>query len=300
MKKSSNILLLGGDSCLGLTIKELLIKNKFKNIFTDKKTNIFNLIDMNKLIKYSSPDYIFHLYGDSGSLRYNIKKREKLFYNNYEATKNLIHSLEKVNFKKIIFISSSCIYPMNIKKPQTLNNLFKGMPEPSSLPYALAKMTSMSNLIKFKKDKVLIIIPSTIYGVNDHIDPDKSHVLGALIAKIHLAKVNNKKELTLYGTGKPIRDFIFSEELSSIILYLAKSNINGVLNISDPKKIISIRDLSKKLKKIIGYNGKIFFDNSFDGAKYKTLKTSFNKRKYFLDFDLSLHKSYQWYKSMQK
>lgn len=295
MQKSSNILILGYESCIGKTLKNNLLKQNYKNIISDEEIDPHNFHKLQKFIKLISPDYVFNFYSDSGSLRYNIKNSNSLFYNNFNVSLNIVKSLENIKFKKLIYLSSSCIYPKNLIYPHKVNDLLQGMPIESSLNYALAKLSSMSYYNRLYKKRSLIIIPSTIYGPNDNFDLTKSHVLSAIMLKIHLAKLKNKKKLVLYGSGKPVRDFIYSEELSNLIIHLIKNKKYGIFNLTDKNKKISIKDLSIKLKKIIGYRGDLIFDNSEDGSNYKTLDSSIKNKKYFFDFDLSLYKSYQWY-----
>lgn len=295
MKKNSKILILGSDSCIGNSLKISLKEKKYKNVFSDTDINLFDEKQTKIFFKKIKPEYIFQLYGISGSLRFNLAQTDLLYYKNYLAIESIFNALKVINFKKIIYLSSSCIYPSNLYRPHKVSDLFEGMPEKSSLSYALAKMAAMSIFSSTNSKKILNVIPSTIYGPYDNYDKKKSHVIGALISKIHNAKKNFDKNLYLYGSGRPIRDFIYSKELANILIHYMNSNSIGIVNVTDKKKILSINRLANKLKKIIGYKGKILFDNSIDGSKYKVLHSSINSRKFFFDFDLTLRKSYQWY-----
>ncbi|MDC0044681.1 NAD-dependent epimerase/dehydratase family protein [Pelagibacteraceae bacterium] len=279
MNKNSSILIIGFPKYLGLEIYNSLKLNGYKNLifksnFSEKNQNnnyLSNIFIKNKF------EFVFLLGGDYGGIAKNIKKPATLMYSNLMLSTNIINLSYKYNVKKLINLSSSCVYPSNQSKPLKPSMLLQGPVEKTSQPYSISKISSLELCKAYKtefKKNFITIIPSTIYGPKDKFFSNDAHVIPSLISKFYLAHKNNKKKITLWGSGNPIRDFIYYKDLAEgIIFVMKKYNENQPINISTNEKI-SIKNLANKIKIISKYKGKIIFNRKLEGSKYKTLDIS--------------------------
>ncbi len=282
ISKNSKIFLAGHLGLIGSAIKKYLENNKFKNIITQTRYQL-DLMDTHKtssFIKKNKPDLVVIAAGKTGGIEENKKSPYNLIYENLQLQSNLINACHENNVKKTIFFGSSCMYPNNISNNISEDMLLTGEMESSSLPYAVSKIAGVQMCLalnkQFNKNSFVPLIPNSVYGPNDNFNPEKGHVLSSLINKFHQAKKMSKNEITLWGTGKPIREFIFSEDLADACMHIITSKQKDIMfpiNISSGEEY-SISELSCIIAKIVGYKGKIRWDtNKPDGTYKKTLDT---------------------------
>ena len=193
---------------------------------------------------------------------------------------NLLMAANYHRIKRFIYLGSSCIYPKGTKTPIKENQLLTGKLEKTNEAYALAKISGikLSEFLFYqKKLDVICVMPTNLYGINDNFDKFSSHVIPGMIAKFTSSKKNNKKHVELLGSGKPLREFLFNDDLSEAIVLLLRSSKKKILHITKNNfpifnvgtgKNISIKNLARLIKKIIGYNGEIRFNSFYpDGTK---------------------------------
>jgi GDP-L-fucose synthase len=280
ISQSNTIYLAGHSGLLGSAILKSLIKKGYKNIITQtrKELNLTNCSDTESFINKNNPDCVIIAAGKTGGIEENKSIPFDLLNENLQIQLSLLNASQKNNVKKVLFFGSSCMYPKSSLEPMTENMLLTGEMEKTSLAYAIAKISGIQMCLslnqQFKKNTFIPLIPNSVYGPNDNFDPEKGHVLASLINKFHNAKILNKKEVLLWGTGKPIREFVFSEDLADACLFILNSDISSMdqpINISTGKEY-SILQLSSIIAKVVGFNGKIVWDlNKPDGTFRKSL-----------------------------
>ena len=310
MKKKSIIFILGKKNYLSDTLKELLIKQKFQNVFTDtdKKIDINNFTKLENFFIKFRPEYIFFLGGAYGSIQLNLNKPASLMIDNMILNSNIFYLSSKYKVAKLLYLSSSCVYPKNSPNPLSPKSLMTGIFESTNQSYAISKLTGIELCRAYnveKKSNFISAIPSTIYGIGEIFSSsNNSHVVTDLIKKFYTSTNNNEKKITLWGTGRPIRDFIYLDDLANALIFLMqKYNESIPINIGN-NEYFSIKSIALMIKKALNYRGDIIFDNSFpDGALKKTLDSSellkmgwknrFSTKKGIL-------KTSSWYKSQVK
>lgn len=275
---------------VGSSIVRVFKENGFKNlIFFDRNLLDFeNSTQINKIFKKFNPEVVIIAAAKVGGINANRIYPYNFIYNNLKIEINLIEASRQFQVKKLIFLGSSCVYPKFSKQPIREKFLLSSDLEFTNRSYAIAKIAGIelcASLNRQFKTKFLSIMPCNLYGPNDNYDLKNSHVLPALIKKIHIAKKQNEKFITLWGSGKPLREFLYVDDLSECILYILKLNqrkYNDLISSNNFSLVntgsgdeISILNLAKKISKIIGFDGSIKFDNSYpDGTPRKVLDNS--------------------------
>ena len=293
---------------LSTNLNNFLIKKKYKNVIFFNINHLDNIdklnINLSNLFKNNKIEYVFLCHALSGGIKYNLENPAKLITYNLNSTITTLKLSQKYNIKKLINISSSCIYPINCKQPLKVSYLMSDKLEKTNEAFAISKLTAMHMCQAYNKEyktNFITVIPANYFGPFDKFDINKSHVITSLINKIHFAKKNKIKYVEIWGTGKPKRDFIYIDDLIEGIYFtmMNYNNRNLPINISTGE-VISIKSLAYKLKKIIKYDGKFIFNISKpDGMskKYldgKILEKLGWKKKYNIDQGLNL--TYKWYK----
>lgn len=291
LKKKENIFVAGHRGMVGTAILNLL-KKKNHNIITASRTEL-DLTNQNQVIKFIKDNQINQIYiaaAKVGGIYANSKYPAQFIYENLMIECNLIHSAFLFGIKKILFIGSSCIYPKFSKQPIKEDYLLSGYLEPTNEPYAIAKIAGLkmceSYNRQYAKTKDLdyrSIMPCNLYGVGDNYDNLNSHVIPALIKKFHLAKINKKSKVIVWGSGKVKREFLDVRDLARaayFIMNLRKkvyikntSSMCSHINVGFGQEI-TIKNLANMIKKITKFSGKIVFDHKKpDGMKRKLLNT---------------------------
>lgn len=280
-----NILIAGANGLIGSAILRYLISHNYKNLFYPNKKEL-DYLNLENFLNYCVSKKINHMFfaaGKVGGILDNKNNQSKYLLDNTQLGLNALKVSKEVNLEKVVLFGSSCMYPINATQPYRENDLLSGVLEETSLGYAISKLvlTQGANLINNEnssKTFFLTVIPNSTYGPNDNFDPNSSHVLSALINKIHNAKLYNKKYVNLFGTGKAMREFVYSDDVADAIFFLLKNlkeKPKSAINIGTSVEI-TIKNLAIEIAKIIGYTGKINFNiNNLDGAPRKILDSSF-------------------------
>jgi GDP-L-fucose synthase len=300
------VLILGSNGLVGSSLKNTLSKNtKVTELIcsTRKDTNLFDFKETKKLIEKSSPDVLVNAAAKVGGIYANNSKRTEFILENLKINVNILEASIPFSNMFIINLGSSCIYPLDAQNPIKESSIMTGKLEPTNSPYAMAKLTAIeigNSLSDQYGHKVLNLMPTNLYGPNDRFTDKDSHVIPGLILRMHNAMKEDLKEFKIWGTGKPMREFLFIDDLASAVefLILNKPN-NSLLNVGSGIEI-SIYELAKKIKKIIGFQGELIFDSSMpDGNPRKLLDSSeINKMGWSpkVDIDNGLETTYNWYK----
>tara|TARA_Y100000748_G_scaffold57889_1_gene46184 strand:- start:116 stop:835 length:720 start_codon:yes stop_codon:yes gene_type:complete len=232
----------------------------------------------------------------------NNTYRTEFIIENLKINLNILESCIDYQNIKIINLGSSCIYPLNAENPISEDSFMKGELEPTNSPYAMAKISAIEIGRSMKlqySHNILNLMPTNLYGPNDNFSENDSHVIPGLIHRMHQAKINKDKKFKIWGSGKPLREFLYVDDLANAIEFLILENIQeDLLNIGSGEEI-SIKDLAIEISKIIDYKGEIEFDNSKpDGNPRKLLDSSkINKIgwSHKVNLEDGLRKTYSWY-----
>jgi len=280
LNSHKKILILGSRGMVGSSAVRILTENEqFKIIESSREsTNLFSLEETQKLFDEIKPDYVVNAAAKVGGILANDTKRTEFILSNLKINMNIIESLIKHANTKLINLGSSCIYPLGAEVPINESSLMGGALEPTNSPYAMAKLAAIEMGDAISKEyghKIYNLMPTNLYGPNDNFSPEESHVVPGLIHRMHLAKVNDDKEFSVWGTGTPLREFLFVDDLSNAIQFFIENDIpEGLYNVGSNDEI-AIKDLVMLIKEIIGYRGNINFDKTKpDGNPRKLLNSS--------------------------
>ena len=273
MEKNSSIYVAYHEDALGAAILRNFQQRGFKNLIlrTKKELDLKNARAVKKFFEKNKPEHVFLSAGKSGSLAMNIKQPADLIAENLKIELNVIEAAKENKTKKLLFFGASCIYPLRAPQPIKEDAYLTGEIESTSQAYAVAKIVGVEFCRAIAAEDGLnffTAIPATIYGPGSVFDLENSHVLTALIKKFCDAKANSEKEVVILGSGKPLREFIYVDDLAEASVFLMEnSEIPGeIYNIGSGEEI-SIRNLAEKIKKLVGFEGIVRFDDSRpDGA----------------------------------
>ena len=280
MEKNAKIYIAGHRGMVGSAIYRKLQREGFTNIITRVSTelDLRNQSDVAQFFEQEKPDYVFLAAAKVGGIIANNTYRADFLYENLQIQNNVIHSSYLNGVKKLMFLGSSCIYPKLAPQPLKEEYLLTGLLEPTNEPYAIAKIAGIKMCDAYRAQygcNYISVMPTNLYGYNDNYHPQNSHVLPALIRRFHEAKIENKSDVTIWGTGSPKREFLFADDLAEACYYLMQNyDEEGLVNIGTGEDI-SIKDLAILIKDIIGYRGEIKFDTSKpDGTPRKLMDVS--------------------------
>ncbi|WP_293957241.1 MULTISPECIES: GDP-L-fucose synthase [unclassified Sphingobacterium] len=280
MEKGAKIYVAGHRGMVGSAIHRKLIELGYSNIVTrtSQELDLRNQQAVADFFKEERPDYVFLAAAKVGGIMANNTYRADFIYENIAIQNNVIKSSYDNNIKKLMFLGSSCIYPKMAPQPLKEDMLLTGTLEPTNEPYAIAKIAGIKMAEAFRDQygcNYISVMPTNLYGINDNYHPQNSHVLPALIRRFHEAKANNLDEVVIWGTGTPLREFLFSDDLADACVFLMNHyNEKQFVNIGIGEDI-SIKDLAEMIKDVIGYTGNITFDSSKpDGTPRKLMDVS--------------------------
>ena len=297
MKKSDRIYIAGHNGLVGSSVFDLLKKKGFKNLITvdRKKLDLRDFQKVDKFFKNKKIDYMIMAAARAGGILANSQNQKDFFLDNIEIQNSLLKLSLKKKIKRTIFLGTSCIYPKFSKTPIKEDSLLQGSLEKTNQCYAIAKISGIKLCETLHEDHnldIICLMPTNVYGIRDNFDKINGHVIPAMISKFIEAKLKNSKKVKLLGTGKPIREFIHSHDLSEAILTclkLSKSRVKKIFNSKLPiinvgtGENISISKLAKIISKYSAYKGKIIFDQKSPDGTYRK------------DLNSSLIKSLGWY-----
>lgn len=277
MEKDAKIYIAGHRGMVGSAILRNLEAKGYSN-FILRTSSELDLKDQQAVIRFfekEKPDYVFLAAAKVGGINANNIYRAEFLYDNLSIQNNVIHCSYLQGVKKLLFLGSSCIYPKLAPQPLKEKYILSGELEPTNEPYAIAKIAGIK-LCEAYRDQYtcnfISVMPTNLYGVNDNYHPDNSHVLPALIRRFHEAKVSNQAEVVIWGSGKPLREFLFADDMADASVFLMENyDKKEFVNIGTGKEI-SINNLAELVKTIIGYTGNIVYDSSKpDGTPRKLL-----------------------------
>lgn len=280
VEKDSKIYVAGHRGMVGSAIKRGLEKKGFTNIIfrTSSELDLKNQAAVEAFFQAEKPEYVFVAAAKVGGIVANNTYRADFLYENLMIQNNVIHNAYKNEVKKLLFLGSSCIYPKLATQPLTESALLTGLLEETNEPYAIAKIAGIKMCDAYRAQygcNFISAMPTNLYGPNDNYNLQNSHVLPALLRKFVEAKRNNVKEVVLWGTGSPLREFMHADDLADACLFLMDTfNESGFVNIGVGEDI-SIKDLAHLVKETVGFEGEIVHDLSKpDGTPRKLMDVS--------------------------
>lgn len=280
MELSDKIFVAGHRGMVGSAITRKLQTKGFTNIITRTSTelDLRNQQAVADFFASQKPDYVFLAAARVGGILANNTYRADFIYENLMIQSNIIHQSYLNKVKKLMFLGSSCIYPKMASQPLKEEYLLTGTLEDTNEPYAIAKIAGIKMCDAYRNQygcNFISVMPTNLYGTNDNYDLNNSHVLPALVRKFHEAKVNNDPRVIIWGTGKPLREFLHADDLADACYFLMQQyNESGLVNIGTGVDL-SIEDLAILVKNTIGYGGEIMYDTSKpDGAPRKLMDVS--------------------------
>lgn len=277
MKKDSLIFVTGHRGLVGSALVRNLTKKGFTNIITRTRTEL-NLADqtaVDAFFKEYAPEYVFVGAAKVGGIIGNKNNPADFIYENLVIQTNVIHSAHVHKVKKLLFLGSSCIYPKFAKQPITEDELLAGELEPTNEYYAIAKIAGLKMCQAYKKqygDNFISVMPTNLYGPGDNYNKENSHVIPAMIRRFHEAKESNAPSVTVWGTGSPMREFLYVDDLADACVKLMEEYEEDThINIGTGEDV-TIKELAETIKMVIGYEGELIFDTTKpDGTPRKLL-----------------------------
>lgn len=267
MNKNSKIYVAGHNGMVGSAIVRELNKQGYTNLIlkNHKELDLMRQNDVEDFFSIEKPEYVFLAAAKVGGIFANQNALADFMYDNITLEMNVIHSAFINQCKKLEFLGSSCIYPRSSPQPIKESYLLTSELEKTNEAYALAKISGLKYCeylnIQYGTNYISVM-PTNLYGKNDNYHPLHSHVLPALIRKFHEAKINNLSEVTCWGDGTPLREFLYVDDLANLCVFLMNNyNENETINAGSGEEI-SIKDLAIKVSNIIGYKGNIKWDTS--------------------------------------
>jgi len=281
IEKTSKIFVAGHRGMVGGAIVRKLKENGFTNIITKThdELDITNQAAVNGFFEKEKPQFVFLAAAKVGGIYANNTYRYDFIYQNLMIAANVVEAARKFGVKKLLNLGSSCIYPKFAEQPITENSLLTGELEQTNEPYALAKIAAIKLCESANRQyncDFISAMPTNLYGIGDNYHPENSHVLPALIRRFHEAKVANSNEVAVWGTGSPLREFLFADDVADACLFLIQ-NYSGDkhVNVGSGEEI-TIKALAETIKRIVGFQGNLTWDKSKpDGTPRKLMDSSF-------------------------
>lgn len=304
MNKDSKIYVAGHRGLVGSAIKRGLEAKGYTNIIgkTHSELDLTNSEQVEEFFRIEKPEYVFLAAAKVGGILANSTYPAEFIFENLQIQNNVIGMAKKYDVKKLMFLGSSCIYPKMCPQPIKEEYLLSGYLEETNEAYALAKISGLKMCQFFNKQygtNYISVMPTNLYGPYDNFHPENSHVMPALIRRFHEAKVNNTKEVVVWGSGTPLREFLYSEDMADACIYLMETyEGNDFFNIGTGKEI-TIRGLAEIVKEVVGYEGELVFDASKpNGTPRKLLDVSRLENagwKYKVELRDGIEKAYRWF-----
>ncbi len=309
MEKNEKIFVTGHEGMIGSAILRRLKEDGFTNLVIRTSSEL-DLTDQKIVLKFfieEKPDHVFLAAAKVGGILANSKYPAQFIYSNMQMQTNVIHSAWKSGVRKLLFLGSSCIYPRGCPQPMKEEYLLTGKLEPTSEPYAIAKIVGIkmcqSYNLQYGTDYISVV-PSDLYGPCDDFDPETSHVLPALIRKMHQAKTCNEPKVVVWGTGLPRRESLHVDDLAdACVLLMNKYDEPEMINVGSGEDL-SIKELALLIRNVIGFKGEVVFDElKPDGAPRKLLDTTKIRKLGWvpkISLEKGIRQTYQWYENHVK
>ncbi|WP_044208197.1 GDP-L-fucose synthase [Flammeovirga sp. OC4] len=280
MEKTSKIYVAGHRGMVGSAIVRKLQEEGFSNIITrtSSELNLTDQLAVKTFFEEEKPEYVFLAAAKVGGILANNIYRGQFLYENLMIQNNVIHQSYAQGVKKLMFLGSSCIYPKLAPQPLKEEYLLTDTLEQTNEPYAIAKISGIKMCEAYRDQygcNFISAMPTNLYGYNDNYHPKNSHVLPALLRKFHEAKVNNDPTVEVWGTGSPLREFMFVDDLAEACFYLMQNyDEKQFVNVGTGVDL-SIKELAETIKEVVGFEGELVWDSSKpDGTPRKLMDVS--------------------------
>ena len=287
---------------VGSAIHRKLLSEGYTNLVTrtSSELDLRNQQAVTDFFAVEKPDYVFLAAAKVGGIIANNTYRADFLYENLSIQNNVIHQAYETGVKKLMFLGSSCIYPKLAPQPLKEEYLLTGLLEETNEPYAIAKIAGIKLCDAYRAQyscNFISVMPTNLYGYNDNYHPQNSHVLPALIRKFHEAKVNGTPEVVIWGSGSPMREFLFADDLANACYFLMQNyNEPHLINIGTGEDL-TIKDLALLVKKVTGFEGALTFDSTKpDGTPRKLMDVSKLHSlgwKHQIELEQGIHLAYQ-------
>jgi GDP-L-fucose synthase len=270
----------GHKGMVGSAIVRKLESEGYKNLITrtSKELDLRNQVTTQAFLEETKPEYIFLAAAKVGGIIANSTYRADFLYENLQIQNNIIHGAYLVGVKKLMFLGSSCIYPKMAPQPLKEDYLLTGVLEPTNEPYAIAKIAGIKMCEAYRAQygcNFISVMPTNLYGPNDNYDLQNSHVLPAMIRKFHEAKINGSAAVELWGTGKPMREFLHANDLAEACFFLMQNYDDETLVNIGTGVDVTIKELAETIQETVGYDGKINWNTDKpDGTPKKLMDVS--------------------------
>ena len=276
-RKNIKIYIAGHRGMVGSALIRALQKRGYSNLLTRTRKEL-DLLNQNAVFNFlqtEKPDYIFIAAAKVGGIHANNTFRGQFLYENLAIETNLIHGAYLAGIERLCFLGSSCIYPRDCPQPMQEKHLLTGSLEPTNEPYAISKIAGIKMCENYNRQystQYICAMPANLYGPNDNYDLNTCHVLPALICKAHDAKLRDEKKLSVWGSGKPIREFLYVDDAADALIFLMENKLSEELFNIGTGEEVTIRKLAEIVMNEIGFNGEIVFDPTKpDGTRRKLL-----------------------------
>ncbi len=279
MEHTDKIFIAGHRGMVGSAIHRLLVSQGFTNLLckTSTELDLRNQESVRQFFERERPAYVFLAAAKVGGIVANNTYRAEFLHDNLMIQNNVIHQAYTNQVKKLLFLGSSCIYPRDAPQPLREEYLLTGLLEPTNEPYAIAKIAGIKMCDAYRSQygcNFISAMPTNLYGPNDNYDLEKSHVIPALLRKFHEAKKANSPTVTVWGSGRPLREFMHVDDLAKACLFMMeKHNEPGFLNVGTGVEL-TIADLASLVARVTSYAGNIVFDTSKPDGTYRKLMDS--------------------------
>lgn len=281
--KAAPVFLAGRRGLVGSALFKLLQARGHQNIFAPASSEL-DLTDsrvVNKFFAREQPAYVFLAAALVGGIAANSRRPAEFIHHNLLIQDNLIHAAYRYGVRKLLFTGSNCMYPRDCPQPVRAGSLLEGPPEVTCLPFATAKIAGVIQCAAYRSQyglNAITAVPASIYGPGDNFDPDHSHVLAALMHRIHQAKITDRDQVLIWGDGSPTREFLFVDDAAAGIYHLMDHYDDmDPVNLGTGQET-SVRDLAEMICQVVGYRGQLCFDTSKpNGAPRKVLDSSIIK-----------------------
>lgn len=316
MDKHSKIYIAGHRGLVGSAIVKNLLSKGYTNLLyrTHKELDLLDSVAVANFFKNEKPEYVILAAAKVGGIVANNTYRADFIYENLQIQNNVIHQSYLNNVTKLLFLGSTCIYPKNAPQPMKEDSLLTSELEYTNEPYAIAKIAGIKMCESYNIQygtNFISVMPTNLYGPNDNFDLETSHVLPALLRKMHEAKLNNTPQVEIWGSGKPRREFLYSEDMADACVFLLEDRDANDTYSNDTKEIrnthinigtgidISIKELALSIKSIVGYKGELYFnDTKPDGTMIKLTDPSKLHTlgwKHKVELEDGIRSMYEWY-----
>ena len=305
----SRIYVAGHGGLIGSALVRMLRGRGCRNVITRTRAelDLSDVFSVRKFIEEQRPDFVLLAAGRVGGIVANRDCPADFLAENLAIQSNVIGAAHRAGVRRLIFFASSCMYPREAGQPMAESALFSGRPEETSMGYAVAKIAGTQLCLAVNQQhggkRFVPVIPNSVYGPHDNFDPASGHVLAALVARFHAAKAKGAASVTLWGSGKPRREFLYADDLAEACWLLLNADLSSVelpLNIG-PGTDISVRELASTIADTVGYRGKVEWDSSMpDGAPRKLLDSSRLAKlgwKAQVALPEGIRRTYEWYQA---